>query len=418
MSGTVPPPPVGLPPPPRRLRRLRSTIFWLVGAVAFAVLAVIVYTIAHVGDQPTTETAPPPTAAAPTASGGSAAAILAMAPLGAEIPAQRRIPPPRTVFPQPSPAPAPQPVQAHPQPPAQPPPEDDIAAAARRSAWTQYYGDLTKFDSKRAEERRAAMASDVHPKEQAENPAPGLPPGIPPPPGAQPPKDFLSSVASDPSRDYLQYSLTDPLSDYELKQGDVIAAILESGLTSDSPGQVRAMVKNDVKDYRTGDHILIPAGSRLVGTYDTAMAYGQTRIMVAWTRIIYPRPCAQSLDLGAMTGSDQTGQAGFSDMTDNHLGKVFTNALLLSLLSAGIQLSQPPQSSFQQYSPVQSAGGAIGQQMGQLGMEMARKGMSIPPTERIRQGYPFAVMISKDIAFDHPWVDGQCDGNSVTVAQK
>jgi type IV secretion system protein TrbI len=117
-----------------------------------------------------------------------------------------------------------------------------------------------------------------------------------------------------------------------------------------------------------------------------------------------------------MPGSDSTGQAGFSDITENHYGKIFLNALLVSLFSAGIQLSQPPSSAFQQYNPVQSAGGAIGSQMGQLGMEFARKGMSIPPTQRIRQGYEFAILTTKDIAFSRPWVAGVCGDMSVDVA--
>jgi len=68
----------------------------------------------------------------------------------------------------------------------------------------------------------------------------------------------------------------------------------------------------------------------------------------------------------------------------------------------------------QTYSPVSNAGGAVGQQMAQLGQEFARKGLSIPPTEQIRNGYPFTVMLTKDIAFDHPWIDGVCEDNEVT----
>ena len=51
--------------------------------------------------------------------------------------------------------------------------------------------------------------------------------------------------------------------------------------------------------------------------------------------------------------------------------------------------------------------------MAQLGQEFARKGLSIPPTQQIRQGFPFAVMLTKDIAFAHPWHDGVCEENEV-----
>jgi type IV secretory pathway VirB10-like protein len=226
---------------------------------------------------------------------------------------------------------------------------------------------------------------------------------------AQPPasKDFFAG-GSNPATDYLPFTTTDPLSQYEIKAGDVITGTMISGLKSDARGEIIATVSRAVTDYATHEHILIPQGSRLVGTYDNAVGYGQTLVVTGWDRIIYPGPCAQSLDLGRMPGSDQSGYAGFSDITENHLGKIFLNGLLISAFSAGIQLSQPQQSAFSGYSSQSVVGGAIGQQLGQIGMEFARRGMDIPPTQKIRNGYAFTILVTKDIAFDHPWVDGEC----------
>jgi type IV secretion system protein TrbI len=179
---------------------------------------------------------------------------------------------------------------------------------------------------------------------------------------------------------------------------------------------MKAVVTNNVLDHATGMHILIPAGSTLVGTYDTNVSYGQTRVTTAWTRIIYPPPCDQSLDLGAMPGADQTGQAGFEDITNNHLGKIFTSAILVSVFGAAAQLSQPQGNAFQSYSPVQSAAGAIGQQTSQIGAQFMQKGLNIPPTQKIRQGYNFDVFLTKDVAFLQPWVAGVCKGMQAKVA--
>jgi type IV secretion system protein VirB10 len=113
-----------------------------------------------------------------------------------------------------------------------------------------------------------------------------------------------------------------------------------------------------------------------------------------------------------MAGADLTGQAGFEDITNDHLGKIFTSAILVSVFSASAQLSQPSGNSFQQYSPVQTAAGSVGQQTSQLGTEFARKGLSIAPTEQVRAGYNFGVFLMKDIPFAKPWVAGQCGGNA------
>ena len=170
----------------------------------------------------------------------------------------------------------------------------------------------------------------------------------------------------------------------------------------------KAIVTKTVTDHATGMNILIPQGSTLIGVYDRSIAYGQTRLIIAWQRIIYPPPCDQSLDLGAMAGSDQGGLAGFEDITNNHLSKVFLNALLVSIFGAAVQLSQPPGSALQQYNPVQTGAGAGGTQMAELGQEFARRGLNIPPTEEIRQGYSFTVLVAKDIAFGQPWIDSAC----------
>ncbi|HEX2943030.1 MAG TPA: TrbI/VirB10 family protein [Rhodopila sp.] len=415
---TPPPPPQGLPMPPRRIVRLRRGVMW-VGLGAVSAVAIVVYLgLTSMGQS---QKAASSSATPDSGTATSAIDVLKNAPTTAEIEA-RRHPVKRTAFSMPA-ASAPAPAPSQPPtfgPVAQAPTPDDMtdaAIAGRRAAWQQYYQQLAQMQQQKAEARHAAMVADteVMPQEGgaggATAPANGVAGG-----GSKPQQagNQYALGPSSPATDYSQFTETDPISPYELKATDTITARLVSAINSDSPGIAKAVVTKNVMDHATGLHILIPQGSTLVGYYDTAVSYGQTRLVTAWTRIIYPAPCDQSLDLGSMPGSDQTGQAGFSDLTDNHLGKVFTSAILMSLFGAGIQLSQPPGSAFQTYNPVQTAGGAIGQQLGQLGQQFAQKGLSIPPTERIRQGYDFAIMVTKDIAWDHDWHEGVCAESTVT----
>jgi len=87
------------------------------------------------------------------------------------------------------------------------------------------------------------------------------------------------------------------------------------GVSSDLPGQILGQVSENVYDTATGRYILIPQGAKLVGTYDNAVTTGQERVLIAWTRIIYPD--ASSLDLGKMPGADEGGFAGFHDPVDS-----------------------------------------------------------------------------------------------------
>lgn len=188
------------------------------------------------------------------------------------------------------------------------------------------------------------------------------------------------------------------VSPYEIKAGTVIPAVMIGGINSDLPGQIIGQVAEHVYDTKTGQHLLIPQGSKLVGTYDNAVTMGQSRVLVAWTRIIFPD--ASSFDLNMMPGADQGGYAGFHDKVDNHYGRIFGSALLLSAFSAGIQLSQPQARGFENENEGQTVAGAVGQQLGQTGSEVIRRNLRIQPTLEIRPGYRFNVTVTKDLTVE------------------
>jgi type IV secretory pathway VirB10-like protein len=216
-------------------------------------------------------------------------------------------------------------------------------------------------------------------------------------------EEFLKQAhrASDP--DYHSELLKKPISPhYEVKAGTIIPAVLVGGMNSDLPGQVLAQVRENVRDTVTGNHVLIPQGSRLVGIYDSNVTYGQERLIVAWNRIIYPD--GSSLNLKGMPGIDQSGYAGLSDEVDNHYLRIFGSAILMSAITAGIQLSQPNSgasvfggSTFQTPSPAQVAAGALGQQMGQTALHMIQKNLNIQPTITVRNGEPFNIFVTADL---------------------
>lgn len=172
------------------------------------------------------------------------------------------------------------------------------------------------------------------------------------------------------------------------------------GINSDLPGQVVGQVRQNVYDTATGQYLLIPAGARLIGTYDSTVTSGQKRVLVAWTRIVYPDGTSVSLD--RMPGADRGGYAGFKDKVNSHYGRMFVNALLLSGFSAGVQLSQP-QSTGNGLSAREIATAEMGRQLGQLGAEVARRGLDVQPTITIRPGYRFNIMVTKDMVLPR-WV--------------
>ncbi|EOH8333921.1 TrbI/VirB10 family protein, partial [Campylobacter coli] len=186
---------------------------------------------------------------------------------------------------------------------------------------------------------------------------------------------------------YLKYVKQKPLSTYEIKAGWNIPAILITGVNSDLPGQILAQVTQNVYDSATGKYLLIPQGTKVVGAYSSNIIYGQSRLLVAWNKLIFPN--GDTLNLDGMQGTSQDGYTGFEDQVDNHYFRIFGSAFLLSSISAGIALSDNSDTNSEKETASDKAIAQAIQQMGQVASEMIRKNMNISPTLKIRPGYKF-----------------------------
>ena len=182
----------------------------------------------------------------------------------------------------------------------------------------------------------------------------------------------------------------------------MVPGVLLTGINSDLPGEIVGQVSRNVYDSRTQRILLVPKGAKLIGTYENQVAAGQGRLLVAWTRVILPD--GRSLTLPGLPLKDPQGQSGAADRVDHHYRRVFGNALLLSAISAGAQLSQPRQTSILAApSAGQVAAGAMGQELSNVALEILRRGMDVAPTITIRQGQPFLVFLNGDLVFDGPF---------------
>ncbi len=233
--------------------------------------------------------------------------------------------------------------------------------------------------------------------------------------GIETPNTIQGRLSTLEGSNYLAHTRMPAISPYEIKAGTVIPSIMISGINSELPGQIVAQVGQNVYDSATGRYLLVPQGAKLVGTYDHAVNQGQKRVLIAWNRIIYPD--SSSLNLETMAGQDQSGYAGFKDKTNNHTASIFKQALLLSAITAGVQLSQPrAQQGDYSYSSQQMIAGSLGMQLNQLGISTYQGRANMAPTITIRPGYRFNVMVSKDMVLP-PWGEGNANAYQRTVLQ-
>ncbi|WP_133489926.1 TrbI/VirB10 family protein [Alcanivorax sp. 24] len=185
-----------------------------------------------------------------------------------------------------------------------------------------------------------------------------------------------------------------PDSPYQVMAGTVIAGALVTGIQSDLPGDVIATVTEPIYDTATGQHLLIPQGSRILGRYNSQVSYGQSRVQVVWNRIILPD--TSSLTLDSLVGTDPAGYAGLEDGVDWHWDRIFAGAVLTTLLGVGAELAAPENR--QDGDRVIIAGRDSAQDsINQVGQEMTRRNLNIQPTLTERPGLPVRIIVNRDL---------------------
>ena len=220
---------------------------------------------------------------------------------------------------------------------------------------------------------------------------------------------FLVAARSQKTDDYLRSTRSAPLGTYEIKAGWEIPAVLEQSLNSDLPGDLRALVMSNVYDTATGRYLLIPQGSRLIGRYDSGIAYGQDGVQVVWDRVMFPD--ASSVDINGMVGLDSHGNAGLRDQVDRHYKRLFGFAALTSMFSAAFDLSQRQTygSGLAYPSIGDTASASVGRELSQTGALITRRNLNVQPTIKVPAGYKFTVRVNRDVLFDSPYQPMQAD---------
>jgi len=195
------------------------------------------------------------------------------------------------------------------------------------------------------------------------------------------------------------HRLTAPVAGLLLQAGSVIPAALITGIRSDLPGQIIAQVTRNVYDSLDGTELLIPQGSRLIGTYHSDIAAGQSRVLLAWDRLILPD--GSSLLLDRLPGADSQGYAGLQDKTDYHWSNVLRASLVSTLLGIGAELGSGDDSGL-----ARALRRGTEDSISRTGEQIVSRELGVPPTLTIRPGYPLVVMVTRDIMFD-----GSNEGN-------
>ena len=176
-----------------------------------------------------------------------------------------------------------------------------------------------------------------------------------------------------------------------VQAGTVIPAALITGIHSDLPGQITAQVTEHVYDTPTGKFLLIPQGARLIGQYDSQVAFGQKRVLLVWNRIMLPN--GKSTVLERQQGADAKGFSGLEDEVDYHWWDLAKAAALSTLLGIGTELG----SNSNESDLVRALRRGSQDSINSTGQQLVRRQLNIQPTLTIRQGFPVRVIVNRDL---------------------
>ncbi|MFK4794765.1 TrbI/VirB10 family protein [Sphingobium sp. ZW T5_29] len=184
--------------------------------------------------------------------------------------------------------------------------------------------------------------------------------------------------------------LVAPPSSNSLLAGSVIAASLITGLNSDLPGMVIAQVTQNVYDTVTGRILLVPQGARIIGKYDSVVAFGQKRALVIWQRLILPD--GSSVRLDNMPATDPSGSAGLMGKVDFHSWTLLKGVAIATLLGVGSELTISGESDL-----VEAIRQSAQSNTAHAGDQITQRNLNVQPTITVPPGPPVRLLVTRDL---------------------
>ena len=195
----------------------------------------------------------------------------------------------------------------------------------------------------------------------------------------------------------LNQPLLPPLSPYEVKAGSVIPGMLLTGINSDLPGKLLAHVSQNVFDSVSGNNLLIPQGTKVVGEYDSRIVYGQERVLIVWSRLLFPN--GKSINLEGMPGVDLSGYSGLSERVNNHYFRLLSGVVLGSVIGAGAQMAQGSNRTINPSFEQLALEGAA-QNINRAGQQVTERNLNLQPTIEVSPGHRFNIFVTRDIILE------------------
>jgi type IV secretion system protein VirB10 len=179
---------------------------------------------------------------------------------------------------------------------------------------------------------------------------------------------------------------------YVLFEGTILETVLINRLDGGFAGPVECLLSTDVYS-NDRQHLLVPAGSKLLGETKKVDALGQTRLAVVFHRVVMPDGYSVSLD--GFKGLNQIGDTGLRDQVNNHYLRIFGVSLAVGALGA---VAEAGTAGSLNASSSDLTRQGFAQSTAQSSAQILDKFLNIVPTVTIREGHRVKVYLSGDLA--------------------
>ena len=179
---------------------------------------------------------------------------------------------------------------------------------------------------------------------------------------------------------------------YVLFEGTIVDTALLNRMVGDFAGPVKVMVTNPVYS-QDRQHVLIPAGTFLLGDVQKVSGFGQRRLAVRFHRMVIPD--GYSVDLDQFQGLDQAGATGLSDQVNNHYLQIFGASIALGVISGAAEATMYG-SGYNISGPAMYEQG-VASSLSQSGADVLDRFINILPTITIREGHRIKVYLTQDM---------------------
>ena len=179
---------------------------------------------------------------------------------------------------------------------------------------------------------------------------------------------------------------------YLLFEGTILETVLINRLDGSFAGPVECLLSSDVYS-NDRQHLLIPAGSKLLGETKKVDTFGQSRLAVVFHRLLMPDGYSVSLD--QFKGLNQIGDTGLRDQVNNHYARIFGVSLAIGAIGA---IGEAGTAGGLNASNADLMRQGFAQSTAQSSAQILDKFLNIMPTVTIREGHRVKIYLSGDLA--------------------